>query len=111
MFGSKVMFRKMVGPNASRGQVAVCFSALGIMNAALLWPVALGLFLSGSESVPWPDLPWITLLAAATMLLGSTIKFVAKICTQIIKIFITLQKYGQMWHIYFNALLFLYPIF
>jgi len=96
MFGTKVMFRKMVGPNASRGQVAVCFSALGIMNAALLWPVALGLFLSGSESVPWPDLPWITLLAAATMLLGITFKIVLKICTtkiQMLITFITLRKY------------------
>ncbi|XP_059488028.1 solute carrier family 35 member F3 isoform X2 [Neocloeon triangulifer] len=69
----KVMLRKTVGPNASRGQIAVCHSALGLMNATLLWPVALGLFLSGSESVPWPDLPWITLLAASTLLLATNL--------------------------------------
>ncbi|XP_065350977.1 solute carrier family 35 member F3 isoform X2 [Cloeon dipterum] len=69
----KVMFRKLVGPNATKGQIALCHSALGLMNAMLLWPVALGLFLSGSESVPWPDLPWITLLAASVLLLATNL--------------------------------------
>ncbi|KAF4523838.1 hypothetical protein B566_EDAN013606 [Ephemera danica] len=65
----KVMLRKIVGPNGTLGQLAVCYSMLGLLNALLLWPAVLAVFLSASEAIPWPDLPWPTLLPAAALLL------------------------------------------
>ncbi|XP_071050978.1 solute carrier family 35 member F3 isoform X3 [Onthophagus taurus] len=60
----KVMFKKVIG-DASYGQVALFFSVIGTLNAILLWPVCVGLFLTGVETMEWTEIPWIALLGAS----------------------------------------------
>ncbi|CAH2007200.1 unnamed protein product [Acanthoscelides obtectus] len=62
----KVLFRKVVG-DATYGQVALFFSLIGMLNAAFLWPLCLGLFLLGTETLHWETLPWPALLAASCL--------------------------------------------
>nr|CAI5826399.1 unnamed protein product [Callosobruchus analis] len=62
----KVLFRKVVG-DATYAQVALFFSLIGMLNAAFLWPLCLGLFLLGTESLHWETLPWPALLAASCL--------------------------------------------
>ncbi|XP_055698588.1 putative thiamine transporter SLC35F3 isoform X2 [Phlebotomus papatasi] len=64
----KVMFKKVMG-DPPVGEIAFTFSFLGFMNAALLWPVCIGLYLSGTEVMPWEIMPWIILLMASVLLL------------------------------------------
>ncbi|XP_034828674.1 solute carrier family 35 member F3 [Maniola hyperantus] len=64
----KVLFRKVMG-EVNTGQRALFFSILGIVNATLLWPVCLALYLTGSEQVPEHQMPWIPLLLASVALL------------------------------------------
>ncbi|KAJ2947600.1 hypothetical protein O0L34_g17398 [Tuta absoluta] len=63
----KVLFRKVMG-EVNSGQKALFFSILGIVNATLLWPVCLALYLTGSEVLPY-RMPWWYLLPACTALL------------------------------------------
>lgn len=65
----KVMFKKVMG-DPPVGEIAFTFSFLGFMNAALLWPVCIGLYLSGTEVMPWEIMPWIILLMASVLLLS-----------------------------------------
>ncbi|KAH0818491.1 hypothetical protein GEV33_004301 [Tenebrio molitor] len=65
----KVLFKKIIG-EATYGQVALFFSLIGMLNAALLWPLCLGLFLTGVESMHWDKLPWPALLTASSLSLG-----------------------------------------
>ncbi|KAK5650051.1 hypothetical protein RI129_001080 [Pyrocoelia pectoralis] len=62
----KVLFKKVIG-EATYGQVALFFSLIGMLNAALLWPFSLGLFLTGVESLHWDRLPWPALLASSIL--------------------------------------------
>ncbi|KAL1506604.1 hypothetical protein ABEB36_005933 [Hypothenemus hampei] len=62
----KVLFKKVVG-EATYGQVALFFSLIGMLNAALLWPLSLGLFLTGVETLHWDRLPWPALLSASCL--------------------------------------------
>ncbi|XP_017770341.1 PREDICTED: putative thiamine transporter SLC35F3 isoform X3 [Nicrophorus vespilloides] len=62
----KVLFKKVIG-DATYGQVALFFSLIGMLNAALLWPLSLGLFLTGLETLHWDRLPWPALLAASAL--------------------------------------------
>uniref|UniRef100_A0AAR5Q515 EamA domain-containing protein n=1 Tax=Dendroctonus ponderosae TaxID=77166 RepID=A0AAR5Q515_DENPD len=62
----KVLFKKVIG-DATYGQVALFFSLIGMLNAALLWPVSLGLFLTGLETLHWDRLPWPALLSASCL--------------------------------------------
>ncbi|XP_015839143.1 solute carrier family 35 member F3 isoform X3 [Tribolium castaneum] len=62
----KVLFKKIIG-DATYGQVALFFSLIGMLNAALLWPLSLGLFLTGVESLHWDKLPWPALLTASSL--------------------------------------------
>jgi len=65
------MFRKVMGdPPVS--QIAFIFTALGFLNALLLWPVVLGLYLTGTESLTSESIPWNLLFAASLLLLGRT---------------------------------------
>ncbi|KAL4716318.1 hypothetical protein ACJJTC_014798 [Scirpophaga incertulas] len=64
----KVLFRKVMG-EVNTGQRALFFSILGIVNASLLWPVCLALYLTGSEMLPSHRMPWIHLLVAGVALL------------------------------------------
>ncbi|XP_071451745.1 solute carrier family 35 member F3 [Hetaerina americana] len=57
----KVLFKKVMG-EASMGQVALFFSIVGLLNALLLWPLLLALYLLGAETFLWNDLPWLELL-------------------------------------------------
>ncbi|XP_030762051.1 putative thiamine transporter SLC35F3 [Sitophilus oryzae] len=62
----KVLFKKIIG-EATYGQVALFFSLIGMLNAALLWPLSLGLFLTGVETLHWDRLPWPALLSASCL--------------------------------------------
>ncbi|XP_063911751.1 solute carrier family 35 member F3 isoform X3 [Zophobas morio] len=64
----KVLFKKVIG-DATFGQVSFFFSLIGMVNAALLWPLSLGLFLTGVESMHWDKLPWPALLTASSLFL------------------------------------------
>lgn len=64
----KVLFRKVMG-EVNSGQRALFFSILGIVNATLLWPLCLALYLTGSEMLPSHRMPWIYLLVASVALL------------------------------------------
>ncbi|XP_026474662.1 putative thiamine transporter SLC35F3 [Ctenocephalides felis] len=64
----KVLFRKVIG-EATHAQTALFFSLLGLLNAALLWPLCLALYFTGVETLPWDKLPWPVLLAASGLLL------------------------------------------
>ncbi|CAH0723562.1 unnamed protein product, partial [Brenthis ino] len=64
----KVLFRKVMG-EVNTGQRALFFSILGIVNATLLWPVCLALYLTGTEQLPAHTMPWISLLVASVALL------------------------------------------
>lgn len=62
----KVLFKKVIG-DASYGQVAMFFSLIGLLNATMLWPVWLALWVTGAETVDWTQLPWPPLLAASLL--------------------------------------------
>ncbi|KAG8228965.1 hypothetical protein J437_LFUL009742, partial [Ladona fulva] len=62
----KVLFKKVMG-EASMGQVALFFSIVGLLNAILLWPLLLTLYLLGAEVFLWNDLPWMELLLAGAL--------------------------------------------
>ncbi|XP_017139885.1 uncharacterized protein LOC108154189 isoform X1 [Drosophila miranda] len=64
----RVMFRKVMG-DPPVGQIAFIFTALGFLNALLLWPVVLALYLTGTESLTSESIPWNLLLAASVLLL------------------------------------------
>ncbi|XP_022124831.1 putative thiamine transporter SLC35F3 [Pieris rapae] len=64
----KVLFRKVMG-EVNTGQRALFFSILGIVNATLLWPVCLALYLTGTELLPAHRMPWMHLLIASVALL------------------------------------------
>lgn len=64
------MFRKVMG-DPPIGQIAFTFTVIGILNAAVLWPICVGLYFSGAENMPWDPLPWIVLLIASILLLGN----------------------------------------
>lgn len=49
----KVMFRKVLGCGAAIGQIAFMFSFIGVLNAILLWPICVAMYLSGFESMSW----------------------------------------------------------
>lgn len=65
----KVMFKKLMG-DPPIGQIAFTFSFLGFLNASLLWPICIALYLSGIEVMPWDLVPWVFLLIASVLLLG-----------------------------------------
>lgn len=65
-----MLFRKVMG-EVNSGQRALFFSILGVVNASLLWPVCLALYLTGSEMLPSHRMPWIHLLVASVALLGN----------------------------------------
>ncbi|CAG9853816.1 unnamed protein product [Phyllotreta striolata] len=62
----KVLFKKVIG-DATYGQVALFFSLIGMLNAAFLWPLCLGLFLMGIETLHWNMLPWPALLTSSVL--------------------------------------------
>lgn len=65
----KVLFKKVIG-DATYGQVALFFSLIGMLNAALLWPMSLGLILTGVETIHWDRAPWPALLTASILSLS-----------------------------------------
>lgn len=65
----KVLFKKVIG-EATYGQVALFFSVIGLLNAALLWPVSLTLYFTGVETLYWDLLPWPALLLASILSLS-----------------------------------------
>ena len=65
----QVMFRKVMG-DPPVGQIAFAFTTLGFLNAILMWPVCLALYLTGTETMSSDRIPWIILLIASILLLG-----------------------------------------
>lgn len=63
----RVMFRKMLG-DAPVGQIAFTFTIIGLLNAALLWPIYLVLYFTGVETMPWETLTVSILLVASVMM-------------------------------------------
>jgi solute carrier family 35, member F3/4 len=63
------MFRKIMG-DPPVGQIAFTFSMIGLMNAALLWPICLALYFSGTEQMPSETIPWAILMMACVLMLG-----------------------------------------
>lgn len=63
------MFRKVMG-DPPVAQIAFTFTALGLLNALLLWPVVLALYLTGAENLTSESIPWNMLLVASVLLLG-----------------------------------------
>lgn len=51
------------------GRIAFTFTIIGIINAALLWPVCLILYFFGLEELPWESMQITVLLIASTLLL------------------------------------------
>lgn len=71
----KVLFKKVIG-DATYGQVALFFSIIGMINAALLWPLSLGLFLTGFETLQWEKIPWPALLSASVLSLSMLLRLI-----------------------------------
>lgn len=65
----KVMFRKVMG-DPPVGQIAFTFTILGLLNAAILWPVCIALYFTGAEVMPSDSLYWSILLVASILLLS-----------------------------------------
>lgn len=68
-YSHQVLFRKVIG-DATYGQISLFFSMMGILNASLMWPLCLTLYLTGVETLSWERLSWPILLAASGMFLG-----------------------------------------
>ena len=66
----QVLFKKVIG-NANYGQISLFFSLIGLLNAALLWPLCLTLYFTGVEILYWDYLPWPALFAASGLSLGT----------------------------------------
>lgn len=64
----KVMFRKMLGVQGNIGQMAFTFTFIGFLNAILLWPIVLAMYLSGVESMSW-DAVTLSLMFILSVLL------------------------------------------
>ena len=62
----QVSFKRLF-VDASYCQVSFFFSLIGLMNAALLWPVLLLLHFSGLEVVVWNRVPWLHLVVAGAL--------------------------------------------
>jgi len=88
----QVMFKKMIG-DATYGQVSLFFSLIGLLNAALLWPVCLVLYFSEVEILHWDRLPWMILLSASTLSLG--IKKISIICVTLPYDFICITIFSR----------------
>lgn len=65
----KVMFRKIMGDPPVQ-MIAFTFTMLGFLNVIFGWPIVLGLYLSGTEIMPWGTVSWIALLIACIFMLG-----------------------------------------
>lgn len=65
----RVMFRKMMGDPPPVGRIAFTFTIIGIINAALLWPICLVLYFFEFEKMPWETLTITVLLIASGLLL------------------------------------------
>lgn len=70
----KVMFRKMMGVSGNLGQIAFTFSFIGFLNAILLWPICIALYLSGYESMSWDAVSVSILIILSVLLLCKYIK-------------------------------------
>ncbi|XP_037945479.1 uncharacterized protein LOC119677963 isoform X1 [Teleopsis dalmanni] len=64
----RVMFRKVMG-DPPIGQIAFAFTTLGFLNALLMWPVCVALYLTSTETMPSDRMPWTILLIASILLL------------------------------------------
>lgn len=65
----QVMFRKVIG-DPPVPMIAFSFTIIGLINLTLCWPIPLGLYLSGTEVMPFESLFWIDLLIACILMLS-----------------------------------------
>ena len=57
----------------SFAQMSLFFTLIGLMNAFLMWPFILLLYLFGAETIIWSQIPWHTLTGSAVMLLTANL--------------------------------------
>lgn len=63
------MFRKVIG-DPPVPMIAFSFTIIGLINLTLCWPIPLGLYLSGTEVMPFESIFWIDLLIACILTLS-----------------------------------------
>ncbi|XP_054156917.1 putative thiamine transporter SLC35F3 [Oppia nitens] len=68
----KVFFKRIIG-YTSFAQMSLFFSLIGLMNAILMWPLIMLLYLFGAETIVWSLIPWTTLTGSAVLLLLANI--------------------------------------
>ncbi|CAG2118675.1 unnamed protein product, partial [Medioppia subpectinata] len=68
----RVFFKRMIG-YTSFAQMSLFFTLIGLMNAFLMWPLILLLYLFGAEIIVWSQIPWETLTCSAILSLMANI--------------------------------------
>ncbi|CAG2167781.1 unnamed protein product, partial [Oppiella nova] len=68
----RVFFKRMIG-YTSFAQMSLFFTLIGLMNAFLMWPLILLLYLFGAEIIVWSQIPWETLTGSAILSLMANI--------------------------------------
>ncbi|CAG2161587.1 unnamed protein product [Oppiella nova] len=68
----KVFFKRTIG-YTTFAQMSLFFTLMGLMNAFLMWPLILLLYLFGAETIVWSQIPWTTLTGSAALLLLANI--------------------------------------
>ena len=66
----KVFYHRMIG-YGSYGEMSLFFTLIGLLNLFLLWPFVLLLYLTGTETLVWSQIPWLPLSAAAALSLSA----------------------------------------
>lgn len=64
----RVLFRKMIGDQQPAARIAFTFTVMGIINAALLWPICFIIYMMGYETIPWDPLIIALILIASFLL-------------------------------------------
>lgn len=68
----QVFFKRMIG-YTSFAQMSLFFTLIGLLNAFLMWPLILLLYLFGAETIIWSQIPWPTLTGSAALSLLANI--------------------------------------
>lgn len=66
------MFRKVIG-QCEVPMIAFSFTIIGLINLTLCWPIPLGLYLSGTEVMPFESIFWVDLLIACILTLSKSL--------------------------------------
>lgn len=58
----------MIGDQQPAARIAFTFTVMGIINAALLWPICFIIYMTGYETIPWDPLIIALILIASFLL-------------------------------------------